>query len=80
MSAPDSTCNKCGQPITGKAMKAKEDLYHEDNCFICCVCSRDLKAVSVYSKDHNLYCEKHYKDKYVPKCAKCNDFIVEVPI
>ena len=65
------------QAITGKALKIKDDLY-EENCITCSVCSRDLKAVAVYSKDHTLYCEKHYKDKFVPKCTKCNEFITEV--
>ena len=78
MSGPESCCNKCGQAITGKAMKAKDDIYHEDNCFCCTVCSRDLKAATVFSKDHKLFCEKHYKENFVPKCAKCSDYITEV--
>ena len=71
-------CGKCGEPITGKAMKAKERLYHENNCFTCSVCKKDLKAVPVYSRDGNLLCEKDYREKFVPKCAQCNDFVLEV--
>ena len=77
-SEASETCGKCGEPITGKAMKAKERLYHEDKCFSCSVCKRDLKTVPVYSRDETLYCEKDYRDKFVPKCAQCNDFILEV--
>lgn len=74
----DSECTKCGQAITGKAIKTKDDLFHEDNdCFCCTVCDKDLKAAPVYNKDHKLYCEKHYKENFVPKCNKCNDFIME---
>ncbi len=34
--------------------------------------------MSVYSREEKLFCEEHYKDKFVPRCAKCNDFITEV--
>ena len=71
-------CGKCGEPITGKAMKAKELLYHEDKCFSCSVCRRDLKTVPVYSRDGKLYCEKDYRENFVPKCAQCNDFVLDV--
>ena len=63
---------------SGKAMKAKETLYHEDGCFVCAECSLDLREVAVYAKDAALYCEKHYKEKFVPKCARCLDYITEV--
>ena len=59
-------------------MKAKETLYHEEGCFVCAECSLDLREVAVYSKDAALYCEKHYKEKFVPKCARCLDYITEV--
>ena len=71
-------CAKCGEQLSGKAMKAKDDLYHEDNCFCCSVCDKDLKAAPVYSRDHTLYCEKHYRENFVPKCSKCQEFIMEV--
>lgn len=74
----DDCCGKCGEPITGKALKAKERIYHEENCFSCCVCKRDLKAAPVYSRDDQLYCEKDYREKFVPKCAQCNDFVLDV--
>ena len=71
-------CGKCGEAITGKAMKVKERAYHEEKCFCCSECRKDLKAVPVYSRDDNLYCERDYREKFVPKCAQCNDYILEV--
>ena len=59
-------------------MKAKDTLYHEEGCFVCAECSLDLREVAVYAKDAALYCEKHYKEKFVPKCARCLDYITEV--
>ena len=68
----------CSFGFSGKAMKAKDTLYHEEGCFVCAECSLDLREVAVYAKDAALYCEKHYKEKFVPKCARCLDYITEV--
>ena len=59
-------------------MKAKDTLYHEKGCFVCAECECDLSEVPVYAKDAQLYCEKHYKEKFVPKCARCMEYITEV--
>jgi hypothetical protein len=73
------SCGSCGLEIIGQAMKAKGQLYHDDkSCFKCLSCSKDLREVAVFSKEDSLYCEDHYKAKFVPKCAKCNDYITEV--
>jgi hypothetical protein len=36
---------------SGRAMKAKDVLYHEEGCFVCNECGEDLKSVSTYSKE-----------------------------
>ena len=71
-------CYKCHLEIKGQAMKAKDKLYHQESCFKCETCHQDLKDVAVYSKEDVLYCEDHYKAKFVPICARCNDYITEV--
>ena len=71
-------CGKCCKEITGKAMKAKDVLYHEEGCFVCSECGDDLRKVSTFSKEGKLYCEKDYKEKFVPKCARCLEYITEV--
>ena len=71
-------CGKCKAEITGRAMKAKDVLYHEEGCFVCVDCGLDLREVSVYSKEGSLYCEADYKKKFVPKCAKSMEYITEV--
>ncbi len=45
---------------------------------MCTTCGADLKDVSVYCKDAQLYCESDYKANFVPKCAKCLEYILEV--
>ena len=73
-------CGKCGLSISGKAMKVKDRAYHEEKCFSCTECRRDLKAIPVYSRNDQLYCEKDYREKFVPKCAHCNDYVLDVRI
>lgn len=73
-------CGKCNEEITGRAMKARDTLYHEEGCFVCITCNADLREVSVYSKDGQLYCEGDYKANFVPKCAKCLEYILEVKL
>lgn len=68
------TCHTCKEQITDRAMKTKEHFYHE-NHFTCVDCKLDLRNIPVYTKDDQLYCEMDYKIKFVPKCAKCSDFI-----
>ena len=75
----DRICAFCNKEIEDQALKAKNRLYHENTCFKCQVCSKDLKNVGVFSKEDGvLYCEADYKAKFVPKCAKCHDYIMEV--
>ena len=38
-------CGKCNEEITGRAMKAKDTLYHEEGCFACITCNADLRCV-----------------------------------
>ena len=76
MSAPMICCT-CNEEITDSAMKAGEKLYHE-NHFLCCVCQTGLKSAAVYTKNDQLYCEADYMSKYVPVCARCEQYITQV--
>ena len=78
MAVGSETCGKCGEPVTGKAMKIKERAYHEEKCFSCVECMKDLKAVPVYSREEKLYCERDYREKFVPKCGQCKDYVLDV--
>ena len=73
-----SICGRCSKEIEGKAMKAKDTLYCEETCFSCVECGADLRQTAVYAKESQLYCEKCYKAKFVPKCGKCCEYITEV--
>ena len=70
-------CVTCNDEITDRAMKAGEKLYHEDH-FLCCVCNTGLKTVAVYTKNDQLYCEADYMSKFVPVCARCQEYITQV--
>ena len=71
------TCSTCSEEITDHAMKAGEKLYHE-NHFVCVVCNTSLKTVPVYTKNELLYCEADYMSKFVPVCARCEQYITQV--
>jgi len=75
MSAPMICCT-CNEEISDHAMKAGEKLYHE-NHFLCCVCQTGLKSAAVYTKNEQLYCEADYMSKYVPVCARCEQYITQ---
>jgi len=77
MAVGSENCGKCGEPVTGKAMKIKERAYHEEKCFSCVECMKDLKAVPVYSREEKLYCERDYREKFVPKCGQCKDYVLD---
>ncbi len=59
-------------------MKARDTLYHAEGCFTCFSCAADLREVAVYCKEGQLYCESDYKKNFVPLCAKCLEYILEV--
>ena len=70
-------CTSCHGSITDRAMKAGDKLYHE-NHFLCSVCSTSLTSVPVYTKHEQLYCEADYMAKFVPVCARCDQYITQV--
>merc|ERR1712227_776025 len=80
MSLGDTTiCAACHENITDKAMKAKNNFYHE-NHFVCSYsgCGLSLLKLSVYSKDGQLFCQCHYQEKFLSKCSKCKEYITGV--
>jgi len=46
--------------------------------FVCSACSLDLRSAAVYSKDEKLFCEQHYKEKFLSRCEYCHEYITEV--
>ena len=65
--------------ITDKAMKAGDKLYHEEH-FTCTECGTSLAdpSVATYTKNESLYCQQDYMKKFVPICAKCDQYITQV--
>lgn len=43
-------CTKCGEPITGAKVNAKE-LYWHTKCFMCTYCGKELKTTFVLKKN-----------------------------
>ena len=81
-------CNSCHESIAGgcSAVKAGGKFWHQDH-FICSECDAALQRAdggqegagnTVFQKDGKLFCELDYKQKFVPKCAFCTDFIMKV--
>lgn len=72
-------CTVCNDNITDKAMKAGDKLYHEEH-FTCTECGTSLAdpSVATYTKNESLYCQQDYMKKFVPICAKCDQYITQV--
>ena len=72
-------CTVCNDNITDKAMKAGDKLYHEEH-FTCAECGTSLAdpSVATYTKNDSLYCQQDYMKKFVPVCAKCDQYITQV--
>ncbi len=70
-------CEECSGEISGKAMKAGTKFWH-DHHFTCADCGIRLREAKVFQKDGRLYCDRDYKTKFVPRCAMCSEFILQV--
>ena len=56
------------------------DTYWHESHFTCSECGLRLRDSKVFQKDGLLYCEMDYKKMFVPRCAACSGFILNVGI
>lgn len=70
-------CSGCGEAINGQVITAIGALWHP-NHFICCHCNTVIGTSIFYEKDGKPYCENDYLELFSPKCANCQQPIIDV--
>ena len=81
------TCPRCEEPVPIKSgvesgVQALNHVWHR-GCFNCDSCNDDFVDGKFFSKEDKNdgrgkmpFCEGCYKDKFMPKCLGCNDFVM----
>jgi len=71
------TCPHCQEsvPETDSSVFALGSVWHPHH-FQCSTCSCSLTNSSFYNKDGKVYCEKDYKEQFMPKCGKCGEYVM----
>jgi len=68
-------CVKCGRPIEGEIFEALERKYHLA-CFTCCVGDHKIgEGINFHWHDDNVYCQEHFAELFLQKCAGCGSVI-----
>eukprot|EP01088_Endostelium_zonatum_P017732 TRINITY_DN5381_c0_g1_i1.p1 TRINITY_DN5381_c0_g1~~TRINITY_DN5381_c0_g1_i1.p1 ORF type:complete len:735 (-),score=134.67 TRINITY_DN5381_c0_g1_i1:64-2184(-) len=76
----DKTCDRCAhcnKPITDEKLIAMGKTWHSKH-FCCFICQKPFGQETPFcEKDGKAYCEKDFHEAFVPKCAKCNEAILD---
>lgn len=70
------TCVSCGQPITGEIIQALGKSYHPEH-FLCGNCKTPLGTATFFEADGVANCERCYKTLMCPRCAHCDQPILD---
>jgi len=68
-------CSSCVNPIIGGCVCAGDCYYHRE-CFVCSVCSRDVKMSEYYGAGDSIFCFDHRND-WQKECTACH---VKAPV
>ncbi|XP_046841243.1 paxillin-like isoform X3 [Xenia sp. Carnegie-2017] len=69
-------CAACNKPIVGQVVTALGKTWHPEH-FACVVCELPLGSRNFFERDGKPYCEKDYHELYAPRCAYCNQPILD---
>jgi hypothetical protein len=69
-------CHVCGERVIGQVITALGRNYHREH-FTCAHCHQELGTRNFYERDNLPYCEKDYQQLFSPKCAACNEPILD---
>ena len=72
-------CAACNKPIVGQVVTALGKTWHPEH-FACVVCELPLGSRNFFERDGKPYCEKDYHELYAPRCAYCNQPILDVSL
>lgn len=68
-------CAYCTEPITERSIKAVGKTWHL-NHFFCSQCGCNFTDGHFFEFDGKAYCEKDYKQMFMPKCKRCDKVIL----
>ena len=69
-------CYVCGERVVGQVITALGRNYHKEH-FTCAHCHQELGTRNFYERDNLPYCERDYQNLFSPKCAACNEPILD---
>ncbi|XP_071957069.1 prickle planar cell polarity protein 3-B-like [Antedon mediterranea] len=76
----DKPCSRCGKDVEAGEIglyvdgKQEEECWHPA-CFTCTTCEEILVDLAHFVKDSQIYCERHYAELIMPRCAGCDELI-----
>lgn len=69
-------CFACKGPILGEIIQALGNTYHPEH-FVCGNCRDPLGTRNFYEVNHIIYCDRCFMDVHCPKCAHCNEPVID---
>ncbi|CAF3882558.1 unnamed protein product [Rotaria magnacalcarata] len=72
-------CHSCQKPIVGQIITVLDRSYHPEH-LRCTACNTEIGRKDFYEKSGKPYCELDYRRLFAPKCARCDQPIVDVMI
>ncbi|XP_041038573.1 transforming growth factor beta-1-induced transcript 1 protein-like [Carcharodon carcharias] len=70
------SCTACRKPIVGQVVTALGQIWHPEH-FVCTHCSEEIGGSNFFEKEGLPYCEKDYWLLFSPRCAYCNEPIMD---
>ncbi|CAF1100205.1 unnamed protein product [Rotaria sordida] len=72
-------CHSCQKPIIGQIITVLDRSYHPEH-LRCTACNIEIGRRDFYEKSGKPYCEHDYRRLFAPKCARCDQPIIDVMI
>ncbi|KAG5677614.1 hypothetical protein PVAND_007356 [Polypedilum vanderplanki] len=69
-------CAYCNAAILDKCVTALDKTWHTEH-FFCAQCGQQFGDEGFHERDGKPYCRKDYFDMFAPRCAGCNQAIME---
>jgi len=73
---PKGVCDVCQKPIVGQVITALGKTFMPQ-CFVCRSCNQELGTKNFFERDGFAYCEMCYHLQFSPRCAKCDQPILD---
>jgi hypothetical protein len=69
-------CAACDKPIVGQVITALGKTWHPEH-FVCSHCNQELGTQNFFDRDGRAYCEPDYHQLFSPRCAHCQQAILD---